>query len=874
MPKMSRPLSKGFKSNKSRDIYLEEHTNDVLNVFGELLSKLPQGIKSNLVELKTQIELAIFCHDFGKVLPAFQIKTLKNRDYQPFYPYDNIPHSLFSLFFINKEELKRHVEPNGYVDAILSSIAFHHWRDGYDDILNYSKNEIKSLCKKMLEDDSFCEELENRLKGEFKNSKFKQVIKFNTDMVRSLLSGLTFKDFVVPPYGNNYLPLRNIMNEDHKRKWIFIAGFLIRCDHFASFCEAEGQKFNKVEIPSISDKDVKLNVKTKINQKDEAKIWQIQTLKTKADANLILIAPTGSGKTEFALLWSNGEKLIYTLPLRSAVNQIFERAEKIFNSVEQQKVGLLHSDADIYLLNSGGENEEARIYDFSRQMSLPVLISTGDQFFPYALRFPAYEKIYSILAYSRLVIDEVQAYDPRACALIVKFIQDIQAMGGKFLLMTATLPQFVKDEILRRCGEIDLTNIYEVKKEQHTNLRKHKLKIIHVNNKLKENNKPDFTLPDGVLNSIVGQADTGKRVLVILNTINAARKVYEDLSKLYNTNKLWLIHSGFTLNDRQEKERLLEEEFKNPKCREETEGKILVATQVVEASLDIDADVLFTEISPLDALVQRMGRILRRVKLDEDDKIAEYGTIGQNKIAKKILNDGKSFAVNDENIFVIVFRNGIESGNGWVYDRDLLVLSLKILANTINAVGLTEWAKKTLKEKKQGEKILTEILKSITEKHISEYEKFEVVEMLYKALPDGHKYLKDFYETLDILDAGYMSDKKQDALRIFREIYTLPAITKSMVGNFKQKLTEYLQRDTLSYTSFKAEILSKFIVNVDARKYIKQDASHLVYEIGFENKEKVERVQKWLKDIYLCDGEYDSRTGFKPISVGSDDGFF
>ena len=57
-----------------------------------------------------------------------------------------------------------------------------------------------------------------------------------------------------------------------------------------------------------------------------------------------MLAPTGIGKTEFAYLWSNGEKMFYTLPLRTATNQIFERTQKIFGN---DNVGLLHSDADL-----------------------------------------------------------------------------------------------------------------------------------------------------------------------------------------------------------------------------------------------------------------------------------------------------------------------------------------------------------------------------------------------------------------------------------------------------------------------------------------------------------------------------------------------
>jgi len=88
-----------------------------------------------------------------------------------------------------------------------------------------------------------------------------------------------------------------------------------------------------------------------------------------------------------------------------------------------------------------------RIYEFARQLSYPAIVSTGDQFFPYALRPPSYEKIFAKFSYSRLIIDEVQAYDPKAAAIVVKFIEHVVQMGGKFLLMTATIPLFIQKRL-------------------------------------------------------------------------------------------------------------------------------------------------------------------------------------------------------------------------------------------------------------------------------------------------------------------------------------------------------------------------------------------------------------------------------------------
>lgn len=127
-----------------------------------------------------------------------------------------------------------------------------------------------------------------------------------------------------------------------------------------------------------------------------------------------------------------------------------------------------------------------------------------------------------------------------------------------------------------------------------------------------------------------------------------------------------------------------------------------------------------------------------------------------------------------------------------------------------------------------------------------------------------------------------MSDRKQEALKIFREIYTIPAIPKTIkkkenseeyednIKKFIEGINEYLQKPTFNYTSFKAEVLSKYIVNIDIRKYIKDNklnlntAPHLVYEIKSADANKINRLKKWLSDIYIFNDGYSSGIGVKP----------
>ncbi|MEO0118826.1 MAG: CRISPR-associated helicase Cas3' [candidate division WOR-3 bacterium] len=876
---------------KSNGTPLKEHVKDILECINYLpFDKIKINIDKELFEKLLKF-LALF-HDIGKASPYFQKEIgnqnfpLKNPDFPP------LRHNILSLFFINKEKIKEICNNDeGIYATFLSAIAFHHWKIDERDYLLYLNPDLKNTARKLLEN-SLGNQIVGILKDHFKgftidNQIIEDFISFDYHLAKHIeKEGNLISANIIPPYSLYFLPQKLIMEKELKidlNLWIFLAGFLMRVDHFASFMEKEGTVNPKdFEIkPSVE------NLSDKLKKNFGEDYWQ-KIVKDKDKKNLILIAPTGIGKTEAAFLWAEGEKFFYTLPYRVATNQIFERTCKYFNTSDDNSdifikgnVGLLHSDADLYLIEkleiskkTFWDGENLKILELSRHFSLPISIVTGDQIFPAALKYPTYEKIYATLGYSKIIIDEVQSYDPRACAIIIKMIEEMIDCGARFLLMTATLPPFIIKKLLKEIIIKKLEEFFEIIDccqkiseiidccqkiseiidccqkiseiidccqkiseiidccQKISDIKRHKIikkleesfEIIDYYQKISDIKRHKIKLikkdieEDNTIEEIINKANKGKRILVVLNTVEKAENVYKKIIEKINSNILVeLIHSRFTLNERKEKEEKLTREFCNPKREDEKTPKILIATQVIEVSLDIDADYLFTEIAPIDVLVQRMGRVMRRVNL----------------IDGKIKNTGKNFNYtdfyenNEENILIYYTEDNEkirESGKGKVYEQKLIEKTYKVL-------------------REKGE--------------IGEKEKQSLVEEVYneEELKDS-EYLKKFYDTLKILEKGFISENKEEAHQIFREIYSIPVII--IEDDKDKKINEIVDKinntSSINWLWFKKEIIAQYVINDNMNRYREKEINSLWNEIKEElklNKKEKDKIRNYCEGIFV-----------------------
>ncbi len=298
-----------------------------------------------------------------------------------------------------------------------------------------------------------------------------------------------------------------------------------------------------------------------------------------ADREILLLrAPTGTGKTEALLLWAGrAERIIYLLPTQATTNAMWRRLRGIYGN---DAVGLAHGRAS-YMLRREFDEDPLDLRLFGSVFAKPVTVATLDQYLLAHLHGRHWEERRSLARGATLILDEIHAYEPYTLGLLLEALS--REPPARLALASATLP----DPLLQLFppGEpVDAEPDLWAR-------RRHRIRLC------------GGRLTDHGLEIAMDLARKGKTVLVIANTVRDARQLYRQLREAHRWPQRALLHSRFTLADRARKE----EEAQRPQP-----GTILIATQVVEVSLDISYDAMITEIAPMDALVQRMGRVNRQ----------------------------------------------------------------------------------------------------------------------------------------------------------------------------------------------------------------------------------------------------------------------
>lgn len=596
-----------------------------------------------------------FFHDIGKATPAFQTKQSYNRD----QVLDNeLMEKLLRSGFEDLNDFmpaarrksphaiagETMLEENGLNTSVGAIIGAHHGKpaseyfDSYDQICAYTSNYLQSDIDDHLQKNwlNVHQELINyglHLSGYTALDEIPEI-----DQQQSvLLTGLLIMA--------DWIASSEYLNNDPA----FPMFLLIRLDQEFDDLNMEERFESAINIWDISGHWIPQLV-TGIDDQYQ-KRWgfkprTVQRLMSEAigkisDPGMIIIeAPMGIGKTEIAL--TAAEQLSFTtsstgffmgLPTQATSNAMFSRVDKWVNSLAKEEntnlpIKLMHGKAQFnednrrlphaenvdnqgsVVVNSWFSGKKSMLADFS--------VGTIDHLLLMSLKQKHLFLRHLGLSGKIVVIDEIHAYDVYMNSYLKRALQWLGAYHIPVIALSATLPKEKRVELIKayyrgkyghRIHDLDgwqdseayplLTYLdgEKVKRLDDFPQPSHpqRVKIVRLN-------CDDDQLMERVVDSITDGGVAG----IVVNTVKRAQK----LSKLVPAGipKL-LLHSAFLATDREQLEEKLQGEI--GKGAKRPEKMVVIGTQVLEQSLDIDFDVLFTDIAPMDLILQRMGRMHR-----------------------------------------------------------------------------------------------------------------------------------------------------------------------------------------------------------------------------------------------------------------------
>ena len=773
------------------DKTLAQH-NEELHIQKKKLIDLGYINDNKIIEL---LEYSIEFHDIGKINPEFQVRVKENKKFDI---SKEVAHNILSIHFIDKKDYD---DKNDY-ESIAYAVFYHHrFGNGDNDSIRADEN-----TKKIIE---------------------------------NLLSKLEEKGIKVIKKISPSLKLPNL----HTDRNIKLLGLLMKCDHSAS-------GGYEIEYPNDFLEDALNNLLNEFKEKDKSADWNDMQkfCKENNDKNIIAIADTGMGKTEGGFLWGGNNKIFFVLPLRTAINAMYKRFDEVIIKGENKKerLGLLHSNSLEYYLNNKKEliidnkdEKEMDILEYNKRgkhLSLPVTICTPDQIFNFILKYKGYESKLATLSYSKIILDEMQMYDASLLAAVIFGITKIIEMGGKIAIVTATFPPiieyFLNKYLMKGNKNVikDLDKPEEIVEEpifikkKFTNNEKIRHNIVLIDDEIR-------------IEQILWQFRKNRKenkksnkILVICNTIKKAQEIYLKLKEEDDLkNKINMLHSNFIREDRENKEK---EILDFGKTEFDGEG-IWISTSLVEASLDIDFDYLFTELQDLNSLFQRFGRCNRKGKKSVD----KANCFIYLKIEDKYLK---------------------EKGSKYGFiDKDIYENSKK---------GLENYCKVISKDEIENSEEYNELFKNYS-KQINEGDKIKLIEenLSFENLKESNfvDEFKDAYKKYqNILD----SDKNaQDDLKL-RDIQSVTVIPYNIYEKNEENIKELVKRIENKNLGLeerrqaKTELLKKTlsIQYYQLSKYI----SEILKGKADANKYKSESINKFEK-ITVMEADYDKELGFR-----------
>ena len=661
------------KEEKDGLIYwlpLTVHLEDTGRIMGLLWEHwLSEGQKRTVADdtdLGKQIAIFIGAiHDIGKASPAFQLKKgfANSKDLDK-----ELIEKLVRVGFIgiDSPDLLSSPEktPHGLAGEVILSVLSdrfkkendigsivggHHGRPidnksmisevlkSYKKNLFQSENEDSDIYKKWLS--VHTEILNNALK----NSGFERCedIPVLSQPAQAMLLGLlTMADWIA---SNTYFfPLIGIFDDND-------IDIDKRCEH--GFTKWRYSNQSDMWLPEIYV-DCKGLFKERFGfePRDVQSIFAQTISDAKNPGLVILEAPMGLGKTEAALVGaeelavkSGRSGLFFGLPTQATSNGIFPRIiswlkKQSVELGEKRGLRLVHgkaflneeynnltsaSNIDVDGDNEGREGFVVNQWFCGKKTAImdDFVVGTVDQLLMMALRQKHLALRHLGLSKKVVVIDEVHAYDAYMDQYLNMALEWLGAYNVPVILLSATLPKKSRVDFIKHY----LTGKgVKLSKEDMSSLMLEDYPLITYTDNGKALTVKDFapiedkrieikyTDTESLPNLLDSLLDGGGNVGVIVNTVKKAQNIAKELSEKFGDENVMLLHSSFIATDRVKNEEKLMKYL--GKDGDRPKKLIVVGTQVIEQSLDIDFDVMISDIAPVDLLIQRMGRLHRHTR--------------------------------------------------------------------------------------------------------------------------------------------------------------------------------------------------------------------------------------------------------------------
>lgn len=496
--------------------------------------------------------LGALLHDIGKASPLFQKKL---RGYRPSPLEIGFRHEIASLFFLKL------IDPAVW-PQIIDMIIAHHKSIARDEremgLLDLDYQYGETLYKWYISDFDLWKEDALGLLEEL-----------------GLTSvALTERDaYDAYQYVLEYCKTRG-------KGWSVWKGLLVGADHIASATdEFEGDLPPLFTIPNVHFYD------------REGELFPLSRIKSDVEKrHTFLKAPTGAGKTDF-LLKRCRNRIFYVLPFQASINAMYKRIREDLKD-EVQDIRILHAISKLVLEGEHVE-EEKGIQD---KFGASIKVLTPYQLASIAFGVRGYEALLFDLKGCDVILDEIHTYSDAIQSIVLKMIEILNHVGCRIHVGTATMPSALERDVLEILKREE-TQFVVLPEEVLNSFDRHK---VHKSTSF------DALLP------VIGQAVCEQRkILIVCNRVANAQCLFSRMEELFPEVDKILIHSRFKRGDRNRLETELKEVYNRT-----SQACLVVATQVVEVSLDISFDLMITEAAPIDALIQRFGRINRKRTLD------------------------------------------------------------------------------------------------------------------------------------------------------------------------------------------------------------------------------------------------------------------